>query len=64
MGESQSGVASKFRLINVLDYPKFFDQYEDITYDEILDKLDNSCLAGTISIFFLKWSVMTYYLIV
>ena len=64
MGELQSGVVSKFRLINAFNYPRFFNQYEDITYDEILDKLDNSFLAGTISIFFLKWSVMTYYLFV
>ena len=52
MGESQSGVASKFRLINVLDYPNFFDQYEDITYDEILHKLDNSSLAELYQYFF------------
>ena len=45
MAELQSGATVKFKLVDVLDWPKFFAQHKNVTFDEILDKLDNSSLA-------------------
>ena len=44
--ESKSG-AMKFRLVNILDWTKFFAQYENTTFGQILDELFSCTTLST-----------------